>query len=583
MTWRDKVVVNRYKAIFYVILCISLLTACSQQSNNSSQLLDKLTSEKYTGRLIGTDGNTEVVELLVEDFRKTKFKGLDGTFLHSFEEELINQYQKPIVLIGNNEINISLFPKYHVKKMDICGIINNRSEKTDLINSILLVETSIPKIERENLQVSAIIQKLNSVELSRYYVSPKPVEDIPYFYVNEEDYRFLEQYIDREVNIRSNSEYMIKKLNNVVAHSDFDPIELEEIIVIGAHFDHHGSNESGIFYGAVDNASGVEGLSQVMRGIESAEIPSNLGIFFVGFNGEESRLLGSKHFSKWINENYQVPIYALSIDMIGIKNSTTINLSGSSTLVEELRDQFVINGFSVMVDELNSSMSDHDSFIDIGEKGALIMDINEQYLKEDYHTTRDTKEWIDDERIEKIAAVITNFVENKAISLSMHNHEHNHDEGYGKNTSINILDSSFKEDYPLLENKDLNLVSGEKIMPDNRINHFQFIYSTYDNKFISVEISQINKEKMDPQVKSKGKLMFLGEEVTYYEAYRKADRGAGYTYSTKAHVSYQTETYFIYINTPLILDGEGKDISISEEEFIKLVSKFQSNNLQNSK
>ena len=66
-----------------------------------------------------------------------------------------------------------------------------------------------------------------------------------------------------------------------------------EPVVLGAHYDHLGTNEeSGEFFpGADDNASGISVLIEVARKLARAFTPQR-PILFVAFTGEESGLLG---------------------------------------------------------------------------------------------------------------------------------------------------------------------------------------------------------------------------------------------------------------------------------------------------
>jgi hypothetical protein len=69
----------------------------------------------------------------------------------------------------------------------------------------------------------------------------------------------------------------------------------EEIVVLGAHFDHLGRKGEDIYHGADDNASGTAALLELARLMASMERPPARSVLFAAFTGEELGLLGSAH------------------------------------------------------------------------------------------------------------------------------------------------------------------------------------------------------------------------------------------------------------------------------------------------
>lgn len=111
-----------------------------------------------------------------------------------------------------------------------------------------------------------------------------------------------------------------------------------EVVVVGAHYDHLGirkpmmrkfkagrlaetQTEPQIHNGADDNASGTSGLIEIAR-ILSKEKRPRRSVLFIAFTAEESGLHGSKYFV----DNPSVPIgnivAMLNMDMIGRMNSS---------------------------------------------------------------------------------------------------------------------------------------------------------------------------------------------------------------------------------------------------------------------
>ncbi len=118
-----------------------------------------------------------------------------------------------------------------------------------------------------------------------------------------------------------------------------DPALNDQVIVIGAHYDHvgYGSSRSSlgpigfIHNGADDNASGVAALLEVADALYQMPERPRRSILFAFWDGEEKGLLGSQH---WVEHPTvplkQVPI-ALNADMVGRLRNDNLTIYGSRT------------------------------------------------------------------------------------------------------------------------------------------------------------------------------------------------------------------------------------------------------------
>jgi hypothetical protein len=116
----------------------------------------------------------------------------------------------------------------------------------------------------------------------------------------------------------------------------------DELVVIGAHFDHAGYGEYGgrvegvIHPGADDNASGTsamllaaERLSERYAALpEGAEARS---ILFLGFSAEEWGLLGSKYYAEHPILPIGDHVFMLNMDMVGRVTNNAMMIGGEST------------------------------------------------------------------------------------------------------------------------------------------------------------------------------------------------------------------------------------------------------------
>ncbi len=120
-----------------------------------------------------------------------------------------------------------------------------------------------------------------------------------------------------------------------------DPALKDEVVVLGAHFDHLGMGGEGsgslqpdtvaIHHGADDNASGTAGLLELAQAFSSARSPLKRGIVFTFFSGEELGTLGSA----WYVNNPAIPLARtacmINMDMIGRLSGRDLTVYGIGT------------------------------------------------------------------------------------------------------------------------------------------------------------------------------------------------------------------------------------------------------------
>ncbi|HEX4147817.1 MAG TPA: M20/M25/M40 family metallo-hydrolase, partial [Pirellulales bacterium] len=119
-----------------------------------------------------------------------------------------------------------------------------------------------------------------------------------------------------------------------------DPVLKQQVIVVGAHYDHvgYGSSRNSfgptgyIHNGADDNASGDAALLELIDAFDRLEVRPKRSILFAFWDGEEKGLLGSKH---WVAKP-TIPLSqiacALNIDMVGRLRQDLLTIYGTRTL-----------------------------------------------------------------------------------------------------------------------------------------------------------------------------------------------------------------------------------------------------------
>jgi hypothetical protein len=211
---------------------------------------------------------------------------------------------------------------------------------------------------------------------------------------------------------------------NVVAYlPGFD--KSEETIVISSHYDHLGKNDSAIYHGADDNASGTSAVMEIARLFTSAKNEGHgprRNILFLNVSGEEKRLLGSAWYTSYPSLPIKKTVTNLNIDMIGrtdirhdsmdIKNYVyIIGADKMSTELSSINEKQNSDGPKLELDyKYNSEddpnkyyrRSDHYNFVKKGVPVIFYFDGNHA----DYHKPTDTADKIDYELLAKRTRLI---------------------------------------------------------------------------------------------------------------------------------------------------------------------------------
>jgi len=170
-----------------------------------------------------------------------------------------------------------------------------------------------------------------------------------------------------------------------------------EIVIVGAHYDHLGLGGFGsldpdstgsVHNGADDNASGIAALERIATEIAAA--PPARTVVFIAFSGEEEGVLGSTYYTR----NPLFPMSAVTsmvnLDMVGRLRNNKLIVYGVETAAEfrGLLDSLnTTAGFELHASGDGYGPSDHQSFYLAG-KPVLHLFTD---LHEDYH--RATDDW----------------------------------------------------------------------------------------------------------------------------------------------------------------------------------------------
>lgn len=188
-----------------------------------------------------------------------------------------------------------------------------------------------------------------------------------------------------------------------------DPLRRDEVIVVGAHYDHLGTGvisslspelRGQVHNGADDNASGSAALIEIAR--QLAARPPARSVLLIAFSGEELGLLGSAHYVR----NPVVPIARtvamLNLDMVGRLREGRLLALGAATATEFPAILDSLNttaGFDLRASGDGYGRSDHASFYIA--KVPVIHFFTD--LHEDYHRASDEAATINTDGLAEVA------------------------------------------------------------------------------------------------------------------------------------------------------------------------------------
>jgi hypothetical protein len=202
----------------------------------------------------------------------------------------------------------------------------------------------------------------------------------------------------------------------------------DELVVIGAHYDHLGlggagslaPGEASIHNGADDNASGVAALLRAAALLSEGGRPAR-SVLFIAFTGEESGLLGSAFFARTPTVDLDGARAMLNMDMVGRLEDDALIVYGVGTAAEWsgiVEREAARAGIPVALQPDGVGPSDHTSF--------YLRDIPVLHLftntHGDYHKPSDDWDRVDAEGMERVAglvAALARRVADPAVALTL--------------------------------------------------------------------------------------------------------------------------------------------------------------------
>lgn len=196
----------------------------------------------------------------------------------------------------------------------------------------------------------------------------------------------------------------VRKTQNVLGLLEgSDPALRDEVVVIGAHYDHIGIVDGKIHNGADDNASGTAGLLEIAEAFSEMPFKPSRSILFMAFSAEEFGLLGSKYYVS----NPIIPlnrvVAMINLDMISRNNANDVTVIGTNRSRELHELNLAANeeiGLNISFNgEKYFNRSDQANFA----KHKIPVIFYNTDVHSDYHRPTDTSDKINPEKLARIS------------------------------------------------------------------------------------------------------------------------------------------------------------------------------------
>jgi len=413
-----------------------------------------LSSSGYEGRFSGSGGGVKAGEYIAGEFKKHGLQPLiGGSYYQPFDINMRSPGKNNMVYIDGRELKIleDYAPLTVCPSGEVKGTIAEEGESSGKIAVTRYEESAddrwiVSKIKEAETNGAIALVILNKDLYSDYTVwdglippklrlrwektlgedmghflsmkvtqkrnlAPPVTSNIPCIMVKEDQYKTTP-----EISIKVDIKEETIPARNVIGYIPGKGKNKDEVIIIGAHYDHMGLDSKGRhFPGADDNASGVAAMLDVAERL--ARKRTDRSIIFIAFDAEEWGLVGSRYYVNHPVVPLDKTVLMINMDTIGRNEPDAIHFLGSqrSPDVRELAGEIAGKNGLKLVDDIEFAFkygSDHYPFY---EKDVPAIDLTSGY-HEDFHKITDTWEKVSTDKVTKVADFVYKLVERVADS-----------------------------------------------------------------------------------------------------------------------------------------------------------------------
>ena len=440
------------KSIALLIGVLLFLTGCSSQPANHMQVVDEpstqgitepvvmtevsevqpiaqevvkeLSSDRYSGRLVGTPGNQLAAEYLANLFELSGFMPYEETsYLQPYMQMVANpEEQEPqvsIIMKDGVVLDLVLGTDYICSNvaddldLDLPIVIDPEEDAELPGQCVLLFESGV----KMRIPCAAMVVVDDEFNFAPSIHTRGNRNNQIMLRISTDVYAKMEEGEAERVMIKANAVYHQAEVSNVVGVIRGTSNPENRAVVLTAHFDHCGKQGESVYNGALDNAAGVAMMMDVARYVKETigENGLDFDLVVAAVNSEELWInnIGNCAGSEWLASNLKdkySQIYNINFDCVGGEKAGALALGNleerSEPLVQALRNSLTEEGID-WNDEIYTQAADYGTF---QRKGFAAVTVGQSNLSPSIHTPTDTYEKINYENIDKVARRVAHLI-----------------------------------------------------------------------------------------------------------------------------------------------------------------------------
>jgi len=393
--------------------------------------VEYLASDELEGRLTGTPGNLKAGDYIADRFAGYGLlpAGVNGSYFQPFEAAVTTNTKQPTLTVFHPDAGDGIPDRSYKAYIDfnprISGYIGSGDVKGQVVwfgncnradlfptlsGKVILCKTSSSTsirfvVERsiENKVAGLLLVREDNGPYARSGFGLGDVVDIPAFGISQalakellvgSDYTLddLDQLeiptaLPTTVRMAASFERIETGARNILGLlPGTDPQHKDEIVVIGAHYDHVGRDPDGTIYnGANDNATGVAIVLEIARLWQTQDFHPARSVLFAAWDAEEQGLYGSQYYVSDPVIPLGQTVAMLNLDMVGV--GTNLCLGGQGAMADQLLASAIALGFTAETD--HEGGSDDISFQNAGLPAGVISIYPDSDLELAFHRPED--------------------------------------------------------------------------------------------------------------------------------------------------------------------------------------------------
>lgn len=416
---------------FFFTAFTALFPLAAQTLAKEKVMVDSLSSTAFYGRGYEFNGHTKAAAYIADVWAENGIKPFSETYFDHFSFETTLFETAPTLVLNSDTLALSAdylphpatasgnFSTFGKNIIDLANRIFIPQKAPNwpvasLPNSVVIINADVKppkeaaKSERPFYSLYARLLLLKRLGVSGVLVRSRHLMYTkPQFQAGVPVFSVLEKHLSQIESISANIAVARKQVTtpNVVGIVP-ETAQNDSILLLTAHYDHLGAiGKEAIFFGANDNASGVAMITGLATKLRS----SRYKVMLVAFSGEESGLLGSKHFV----ENNIIDIdkiaFILNLDMVASAKDGIVAMGGV-----EFSAAYAALGRHAQAEDFpisrrkNKAISDHFHFLSRGVRGFFVYTKNGD---QPYHKTEDVSLTLDYEVYSKTRTILRHFLE----------------------------------------------------------------------------------------------------------------------------------------------------------------------------